>query len=181
MEQRGERAGGMMEKGHVLLILGTGGTENFKAVEAQVTTPAKVPMFAPSSGAEMLRAPYKRYVFPVRAGYHAEMEKIVEHLATVGVTRISVFYDDDSFGKDLLVGIERAMAKRNLKIHSLASIDRDGKMIGDAVKRIAPTTPEATIVGSAGSTALRFLPQMLKQGYNMPYYMNSSINVARLT
>src|SRR5712671_5508298 len=171
----------LIEKDHVFLIFGTVGTENFKAVEAQVTTPAGVPLFAPSSGAEILRAPYKRYVFPVRAGYHAEMEKIVEHLATVGVTRISVFYDDDSFGKDLLVGIERAMAKRNLKIHSSASVDREGKMIGDAVKTIGPTRPEATIVGSAGSTALRFVQEMLKQGYNMPYYMNSAINVASFT
>jgi ABC-type branched-subunit amino acid transport system substrate-binding protein len=91
----------LIEKDRVFLIFATVGTENFKAVEEKVTTPAKVPLFAPSSGAEILRAPYKRYVFPVRAGYHAEMEKIIQHLTTVGIKRVSVFYDDDSFGKDI--------------------------------------------------------------------------------
>ena len=171
----------LIEKDKVFLIFSTVGTENFKAVEEKVTTPAKVPLFAPSSGAEILRAPYKRYVFPVRAGYHAEMEKIIQHLTTIGITRVSIFYDDDSFGKDILVGVERAMAKRTLKIHSLAGVDRDGKLIADAVRKIGATSPQATIVGSAGGTALKFVREMLKQGYSMPLYLNSGINIASLT
>src|SRR2546426_7904841 len=86
----------LVDKNNVFMIFATVGTENFKAVEEKVTTPAKVPLFAPSSGAEILRAPYKRYVFPVRAGYHAEMEKIIQHLTTVGIKRVSIFYDDDA-------------------------------------------------------------------------------------
>jgi len=132
----------LIEKDRVFLIFATVGTENFKAVEEKVTTPAKVPLFAPSSGAEILRAPYKRYVFPVRAGYHAEMEKIIQHLTTVGIKRVSVFYDDDSFGKDILLGVERALARRNLKIHSLAGVDREGKLIGDAVKKSVQPIPK---------------------------------------
>ena len=171
----------LIEKDRVFMIFATVGTENFKAVEEKVTTPAKVPLFAPSSGAEVLRAPYKRYVFPVRAGYHAEMEKIIQHLTTVGIHRVAIFYDDDSFGKDILVGVERALGKRNLKIHSQASVDREGKLIGEAVKRIGPSQPEATVVGSAGGTAIKFVREMLKQGYDMPTYMNSGINVGSLT
>jgi branched-chain amino acid transport system substrate-binding protein len=171
----------LVDKNNVFMIFATVGTENFKAVEEKVTTPAKVPLFAPSSGAEILRAPYKRYVFPVRAGYHAEMEKIIQHLTTVGIKRVSIFYDDDAFGKDILVGVERALAKRNLKIHSQAAVDREGKLIAEAVKKIGPTQPEAMIVGSAGGTALKFVREMLKQGYEMPMYLDSGINVGSLT
>lgn len=169
----------LIEKQNVFLIFSMVGTENFKAVEEKVTTPAKVPLFAPSSGADLLRLPYKRYVFPVRAGYHAEMEEVIQHLATVGVSRVSVFCDDDSFGKDILVGVERAAARHDMKVQSVASADREGKMVDEAVKKIGPTRPRTVIVGSAGSSASKFVREMLKYGYPIQFYFNSGIGMKR--
>ncbi len=156
----------LIDKDRVFLIFSTVGTENFKAVEEKVTTPAKVPLFAPSSGAEVLREPYKRYVFPVRAGYHAEMEKIIQHLTTIGITRVSIFYDDDSFGRDILVGVERAMSKRNLKIHSLASVDREGTRKGfdlELVKRVSSAV-DIPVVASGGAGSVQDLAAAVLEG-----------------
>jgi ABC-type branched-subunit amino acid transport system substrate-binding protein len=170
----------LLDKGRAFVVFSPVGTENFMALEQKVTTPGRVPLFAPSSGAEVLRAPHKRYVFPVRSSNHAEMEKIVEHLTTIGVRKISIFHDDDSFGRDNLLGVERAMAKRGLKIHSAATVDREGKRIAEAVGLLGPTRPEAIVVGSAGSTALRFAREVLKQDYQLPLYLNSGANMASL-
>jgi len=170
----------LVEEDNVFAIFATVGTENFRAVE-QYTTPAKVPFFAPSTGAEVLRAPLKRYVFPVRAGYHAEMEKIIQHLATIGINRVALVYDDDSFGKDIQVGVERSLAKRNLKVIQSAGIDREGKQVGAAARKIAASTPQAVIVGSAGKTALQFVKETIATGVQTTFYMNSGINIASLT
>ena len=170
----------LVEQDNVFAIFATVGTENFRAIE-QYTTPAKVPFFAPSTGAEVLRSPLKRYVFPVRAGYHAEVEKIIQHLTTIGITRVALVYDDDSFGKDIRVGVERSLAKRGLKVLQSAGIDREGKQVAAAAKTISASAPQAVIVGTAGKTALQFVKEMLALGTQTTYYMNSGINIASLT
>lgn len=180
VERSVANAKSLVEEHKVFAIFATVGTENFRAVEAY-TTPAKVPFFAPSTGAEVLRAPYKRYVFPVRAGYHAETEKIIQHLTTIGITRIALVYDDDSFGKDILVGVERSLAKRSMKLANAGSFDREGKQIGAVAKKIAAGAPQAVIVGTAGKTALQFVKEMQALGTQTTYYMNSGVNIASLT
>ena len=180
VERSVANAKALVEEHKVFAIFATVGTENFRAVEAY-TTPAKIPFFAPSTGAEVLRAPLKRYVFPVRAGYHAEMEKIIQHLSTIGITRIALVYDDDSFGKDILVGVERSLAKRSLKLADAASFDREGKQIGAVAKKIAAGAPQAIIVGTAGKTALQFVKEMQALGTQTTFYMNSGVNIASLT
>ena len=74
-----------------------------------VFTEAKVPFVAPFTGAELLRQPFNRYVFNVRASYYDETEAIVEHLTRIGARKIAVFHQADSFGQAGLDGTTRAL------------------------------------------------------------------------
>ena len=51
-------------------------------------TNAKVPFFGAFTGAELLRTPFNRYVFNVRASYFDETELIVKTTGCRGLTRI---------------------------------------------------------------------------------------------
>jgi ABC-type branched-subunit amino acid transport system substrate-binding protein len=57
-----------------------------------------IPLVAPSTGAMVLHQPVNRWVFNVRATYQREAAKAIEHLASLGMTRIAVLQTDDSFG-----------------------------------------------------------------------------------
>ena len=85
-----------------------------------VFTRAQVPLIGPFTGAEALRKPFNRYIFNVRASYYAETDKLVELLATLKMQRIAVFYQNDSYGKAGLDGVERAMKARNMPIAATA-------------------------------------------------------------
>ena len=85
-------------------------------VEADLHRSARCPFVGAFTGAELLRAPFNRYIFNVRASYYDETDAIVNLLAYLGLKRIAVFYQNDSYGKAGLTGVERAMAKRNMKI-----------------------------------------------------------------
>ena len=66
-----------------------------------------VPLIGPSTGAMVLHQPVKKHVFNVRATYQREAEKAVAHLNSMGITRIGIFYADDSFGADGVAGANR--------------------------------------------------------------------------
>lgn len=60
-----------------------------------------VPFFAPFTGGQLSRIPGARNVFNIRASYAEEAEKAVQHLATIGIRRIAVVYQNNAFGKEV--------------------------------------------------------------------------------
>ena len=79
----------------VLALFGYVGTPTSNAA-LPIFTEAKVPFIGAFTGAQSLREPFNRYIFNVRASYFDETEEIVRHLTQQGVTKISVFYQNDA-------------------------------------------------------------------------------------
>ncbi len=69
----------LIEEHQVFALLGYVGTPTGVA-HLPVVTQAKVPLVGMFTGAEVLRVPFNRYVFHVRASYYDETEKIVEQV-----------------------------------------------------------------------------------------------------
>ena len=70
-----------------------------------LATEAKIPFFAPFTGAQSLREPFNRYVIHLRASYFDETAAMIKQATSVGITKIAVFYQNDSFGKAGLEGV----------------------------------------------------------------------------
>jgi len=74
----------------------------------------RVPLVGPSTGAMVLHKPVHPFIFNVRATYQREAERSVQHLATIGITRIGVVHVDDSFGTDAAAGAAKGFAAAKL-------------------------------------------------------------------
>ncbi|MEO8752159.1 MAG: ABC transporter substrate-binding protein [Casimicrobiaceae bacterium] len=153
-------------------LLGYVGTPTSEAAKP-IFTEGRVPFVGAFTGAELLRAPFNRYIFNVRASYYDETETIVNLLAHLGFTRIAVFYQNDSYGKAGLAGVERAMAKRNLKVAATGTVERNTTDVAAAVKEIAKTDPQAVVMISAYKSCAAFITAMKKANSN-PQFMNVS-------
>ncbi|MGC2518562.1 MAG: ABC transporter substrate-binding protein [Burkholderiales bacterium] len=129
-----------------------------------IFTEAKVPLIGPFTGAEALRNPVNRYIFNVRASYFDETEKIVEQLVSTGIKNIAVFYQNDAYGQAGLKGMELAMARRNMKIATTATVERNTVKVEDAVKKINAVHPDAVVMISAYTSIAEFVRQMKKAG-----------------
>ncbi len=114
----------------------------------------KVPLVGPSTGAMVLHAPVNPWVFNVRATYQREAAKAVEHLASIGITRIAILETDDSFGADSAEGALKGFAKANQKPVMHEKFPRDKPDFTAPAKRVNESNAQAVMVfGSAGNTA----------------------------
>src|SRR5574341_1975899 len=111
----------LIEQHKVFALLGYVGTPT-GTEHVKVTSPAKVPLVGMFTGAEVLRVPFNRYVFHVRASYYDETEKIVEQIVSIGGRNIAVFYQDDAYGLAGLTGTEIAKKERNMKSSALGTV-----------------------------------------------------------
>ncbi len=119
-------------------LIGSVGTPTGLAA-VPILTEAKVPIVGMFTGAQALREPFNRNVFHVRASYFDETERIVQHLTTLGTKKIAVFYQNDAYGKAGLEGVERALAKRQLKLVGTATVERNTADVAKAVETLIPT------------------------------------------
>jgi branched-chain amino acid transport system substrate-binding protein len=169
----------LVEDERVFALFGYVGTPTSQA-SIPVFTQAKVPFFGAFTGAELLRDPFNKYVFNVRASYYDETEKIVQHLTTASLNKIAVMYQNDSYGKAGLAGVERAMAKRNMKIAATGTVERNTTEVAVAVKTISAAEPDAVIMVSAYRSCAEFIRQAKKAGMKSQFFNVSFVGTKSL-
>jgi ABC-type branched-subunit amino acid transport system substrate-binding protein len=156
----------------VFLLFGYVGTPTSNASKP-IFTAAKVPFVGPFTGAESLRNPLNRYIFNIRASYYDETDKLVGQLVGQTLDRIAVFYQNDDYGKAGLAGVERAMAKRSMKILAMGTVERNTTEVATAVKSICKDDPQGVVMISAYKSCAAFIKEARAAGCN-PQFMNVS-------
>jgi branched-chain amino acid transport system substrate-binding protein len=156
----------------LFLFRGTPNTEAAYPVAAK----AKVPLIAPSTGAQSMYTPPRKYLFPVRASYHSETTAIVNHLVSLGIKKIAVFHDDGSFGLDVLAGVQNALKEKKMTPSSVASYPRGTLKIEPAVKTIATDDPQAVVMAAAVDSGPAFIAQMKAQSKNPMFFTLSNLS-----
>ncbi len=164
----------LLEKDGAFALLGYIGTATSVAA-LQVSNPAKVPFVGAFTGSDALRSPTGRYVFNIRASYAEEAEKIVEQFTALNVSRIAVVYQNDGFGKAVLTGVEKAMAKRNLKLLGTATVERNTLNVGPSVKALAPLKPDMVIMALPYKAAAAMINATRAEGMAPQFYTVSFV------
>ena len=170
----------LVEKDNVFALLGYVGTATSVAA-LQVSNPAKVPFVGAFTGSDALRSPTGRYVFNIRASYAEEAEKIVEQFTALNVSRIAVVYQNDGFGKAVLNGVEKAMAKRNLKLLGTSTVERNSLNVGPSVKALAPLKPDMVIMALPYKAAAALINATRAEGMAPQFYTVSFVGPMALS
>lgn len=148
------------------------GTANAEAVLPLITA-ANIPLIAPLTGASQLRTPFNRYIFHIRASYAQEVEQMVEHVLTIGMKRVAVFYDDDAFGQDVALAVVAALKKRDLKPVAVGKVERGSADVSAALETIAAANPQVIICGSFGKSVVEFVKGMKTNAIKPQFHMLS--------
>ena len=154
----------LIEEDKVFALIGSVGTPTTLAAVPAINA-AGIPLIGPFTGAQALREPFNRNIFHVRASYFDETERIVQHLSTLSIKKIAVFYQNDSYGKAGLEGVTRALAKRNLKPAAAVTVERNSVDVAVALAEILKTSPEAVIQISAYKSCAALIKQSRAKSY----------------
>ena len=170
-----------LDKPEVIALFGFAGTANIGQLLAEgVLDKGGAPLVAPYTGGEVLRNPFNPFIFHVRAGYVDETEHMVNQVATLGMTRIAVMYQNDAFGKAGLAGVEAAVAKRKLTLLVAASYERNTDQVAEAVQKIKDAKPQAVIMISVNRSTAAFAAQYREAGGAAQLYNISVVDPAEL-
>jgi ABC-type branched-subunit amino acid transport system substrate-binding protein len=141
---------------------------------------AKLPFFAPFTGAMALREPLSKYAFHLRASYNDETALIVRQLTGLGLKKIAVFYQNDAYGKAGLDGMTLALAAQNLKPVAQATAERNSVDVAAAVKTLVAAAPDAVVQISAYKSCAAFIRAARKAGYGGTFYNVSFVGTQAL-
>jgi ABC-type branched-subunit amino acid transport system substrate-binding protein len=144
----------LIEDDKVFALIGAVGTPTAIAT-IPMTSARNIPFIGPFSGAEFLRDAELSNVVNIRASYGAETETLIKHLTEDRhFTRIGIFYQDDSFGRDGLAGVKNALARRGLELAAEGTFERNTRAVSAGWRTIKRAEPEAIIiVGTYGPSA----------------------------
>jgi branched-chain amino acid transport system substrate-binding protein len=163
----------LIEQDKVFALIGAVGTPTTTAT-VPIATARNVPFIGPFTGAAFLRAPGLHNVVNIRASYGAEAEAWIKHLTEdLHVSRIAIFYQDDSYGRDGLAGVKLALEKRGIELTAEGTFERNTMAVGSALRTLKRAEPEAVVmVGTYGPCA-EFIKLAHKGGFN-PIFVNIS-------
>ena len=141
---------------------------------------AKVPFFAPFTGAESLRQPFNRLVFHVRASYYDETALIVRQLVNLGVKKIAVFHQNDAYGKAGLDGVNKALGEQKLGLLAAATVERNSVDVAAAVEKLVAAKPDAVVQIAAYGASAAFVRAARKAGFGGTFYNVSFVGTQAL-
>ncbi len=125
-----------------------------------------VALIGPSTGAMLLHQPVKKHVFNVRATYQREAEKAVQHLASVGIQRISLVHVDDSFGADAMAGAQKGLAAAKLSALTTDKFDRAKPDFSAIAINIVRANAQAVFLFGSGNAVVEGVRALRAVGSN---------------
>jgi ABC-type branched-subunit amino acid transport system substrate-binding protein len=136
----------LIDEDEVFALVGEVGTPTSNAAQP-ITTDKGVPFIGPFTGAAFLRNPSLGNVINVRGSYDQETDAWIEHLTKdLGVSRIAILYQDDTFGRAGLSGVTKAMEKRGMKLVAEGTYERNTTAVKMALLEIRKADPQAIVM-----------------------------------
>jgi len=153
----------MIEENEVFSLFGYVGTPTSNAV-LPIVKEMEVPLVGLFTGAGTLRSPITREVFNIRASYDDEAEAMVAHFLANGAKNVAVFYQNDGFGKAVLNGATKALAKRNMKVHATGTFQRNTMAVEAGLASLLTAKPDAIIMVGTFPPLAEFVKQARAAG-----------------
>ncbi|SEM03982.1 amino acid/amide ABC transporter substrate-binding protein, HAAT family [Variovorax sp. YR750] len=121
------------------------------------------------------------FLYNVRAGLRDELAVIVAHLATIGLTRLGLFYEEDSGASALVATAEELGKKSKTMIVSRASYAAGSTRVSEAIDTFLRDKPQAIIMVCSGAAAARFIEQYRGEGGAAQLFVHSGADMERVT
>ncbi|MBC7481114.1 MAG: ABC transporter substrate-binding protein [Rhizobacter sp.] len=150
------------------------------AAALPVLVQLKIPAVGLTSGTDALRTPLNRYAFPVRASYADEARKLVNHVKTVNISKISVIYSENPFGQSVKDSLLAALKEAGLSANAFM-VDPAAKDAAVAVRQAVAGEPQAVFLTMLSQAAVPVLIELTKASFHGAQYTFSPVDTSTVT
>jgi branched-chain amino acid transport system substrate-binding protein len=119
-------------------------------------------------------------LYNVRASLADELQKLTEHLATIGITRLGLFYEDGPGAPALLKAADEAAARAKATIAHKASYPPGTARVTTAVDLFLKNPPQAILLISSGGAAAGFIEQYRAGGGAAQMFAHSGADIEQM-
>ncbi|WP_312844687.1 ABC transporter substrate-binding protein [Diaphorobacter nitroreducens] len=120
-------------------------------------------------------------VYNVRASLRDEINKLTEHLATIGITRLGLFYEEGPGAPAVVTAAEEAAKKARGSIVTKAAYPAGTSSVANAVEVFLKTPPQAILMVSSGAAAAGFIEQYRSGGGAAQLFAHSGADIEQLS
>ena len=139
----------LIDEEEVFALIGAVGTPTSRSA-TPITAESGIPYVAPFTGAAFLRDPNLPNVINLRASYNQETEEMVARLTgELGLERIAVMFQDDSFGRAGYRGTVEALERRGMEPVAVGLYPRNTTAVKTALLDLRRGRPEAVVLVGA--------------------------------
>ena len=139
----------LINEEEVFALIGSVGTPTSRSA-VPIIEDAGVPYIAPFTGANFLRDAKLNSVVNLRASYFQETAEMVARLIDdLGIERIAILHQDDSFGRAGYQGVRLALAQRSMEPVAIGVYPRNTTAVKTALLDLRHGEPEAIILVGA--------------------------------
>ena len=120
-------------------------------------------------------------LYNVRANLRDETTKLTEHLATIGITRLGLFYEDGPGAGALVTAAEEAARKAKATITSKASYESGSAKVTAAVDLFVKNPPQAIFMVTTGAAAAAFIETYRGAGGTAQLFAHSGADIEQMS
>ena len=163
----------LIDQERVFALIGAVGTPTSRSA-TPIAAEAGVPYIAPFTGAAFLRDPQWDNIINLRASYNQETEEMVARLiGDLGIERIAIMYQDDSYGRAGYRGSLAALERRGLRPVAIGIYPRNTTAVKTALLDLRAGSPDAVIMIGAYEPMAALIKWGRHTGFN-PIFLNVS-------
>jgi len=172
-----ENVKAFVKDGAIGVLMPIGTSSSIGAIKA--ANELKVPIVGPYSGSGPVVKPTE-YGFPVRISFDEEYSRIVNHLYTIGLSRIAFAHNDNPGARSALESTQKFIAERGEKMAGSVAIKNDGSDAAERAAELAKLKPKAVVLAATNEVAAKFITAYRATGGETAFYSFSFLNGQKL-
>lgn len=124
--------------------------------------------------------PETPYLYSVRASLRDEVNKIADHLVTVGINRFGLFYEDGPNAAALLAAADEMAKRTGATIVAKASYPAGTASVDKAVDTMVAARPQAVVMVATGAAAAGFIEQYRGSNGTAQLFSHSGADIEQM-
>ena len=135
-----------------------------------------VPLIGASAVTDSVRDKTRGVAYYVRASSMRELEALVQHLVTLGMSRIAFIHLATPGGEEIKGQMQQVLSAQQLQLHASAGVGPDGAGAQDTAKLLATSQPQAVVLFMSGAAAAAVMKATWQLGAAPTFYGMSIVS-----